>query len=243
MQTLGPLYDMGKTHISEHEAIFFRSSNKDNMHRKRALFPMEEEWWNSEETDRAAADDSGSDINDESLRPPPDKDFETDPVPVLSVFVRLLVIMLLGIGIPWLLNDVASTMNVPILARVCCLIPFVLFLLVLFYNGLSTRRLRVQHSIDRLVIEEFSRFSPPSKERPVSSDERPLSEAAYLEYTVYRSENADEDTSTYKWYIVHGHSNEGEEWKLDVTGLVVSFGNHRRKAEEIADAIGIEFRG
>ena len=106
---------MGKTHISEHEAIFFRSSNKDNMHRKRALFPMEEEWWNSEETDRAAADDSGSDMNDESLRPPPAKDFETDPVPVLSVFVRLLVIMLLGIGIPWLLNDVASTMNVPIL--------------------------------------------------------------------------------------------------------------------------------
>ena len=227
---------MGKTHISEHEAIFFRSSNKDNMHRKRALFPMEEEWWNSEETDRAAADDSGSDMNDESLRPPPDKDFETDPVPVLSVFVRLLVIMLLGIGIPWLLNDVASTMNVPILARVCCLVPFVLFLLVLFYNGLSTRRLRVQHSIDRLVIEHSSRAGS-------SSEERPLSEAAYLEYTVYRSENADRDTSTYKWYIVHGHSNEGEEWKLDVTGLVVSFGNHRRKAEEIADAIGIEFRG
>lgn len=204
---------------------------------------MEEKWWHSQETDHEAADDSGSDMNDESLRPPPDKDFETDPAPVLSVFVRLLVIMLPGIGIPWLLNDVASTMNAPILARVCCLIPFVLFLLVLFYNSLSTRRLRVQHSIDRLVIEEFSRFGSTSKERPVSSDERPLSEAAYLEYTVWRSENADGDTSTDKRYIVHGYSNEGEEWKLGVTGLVISFGNHRRKAEEIADAIGIEFRG
>ena len=231
---------MGKTHISEHEAIFFRSSNKDNMHRKRALFPMEEEWWNSEETDRAAADDSGSDMNDESLRPPPDKDFETDPVPVLSVFVRLLVIMLLGIGIPWLLNDVASTMNVPILARVCCLVPFVLFLLVLFYNGLSTRRLRVQHSIDRLVIEHSSRAGS-------SSEERPLSEAAYLEYTEswyeYGHDFGSSGTRRDKRYIVHGYSSEGVEWKLDLTGLASSFGNHRRKAEEIADAIGIEFRG
>ena len=238
---------MGKTHISEQEAIFFRSSDKDNRHRKRVLILMEEKWWHSQETDHAAADDSGSDMNDESLRPPPDKDFESDPVPVLSVFVRLLVIMLLGIGIPWLLNDVASTMNVPILARVCCLIPFVLFLVVLFYNGLSTRRLRVQHSRDRLVIEEFSRFSPPSKERPVSSVERPLSEAAYQEYTEYRSKSVDKDghstTETTRRYIVHGYSSEGEEWKLSVTGLVFSFGNHRRKAEEIADAIGIEFRG
>ncbi len=39
---------------------------------------MEEKWWHSRETDRAAADDSGSDVNDEPLRPPPDKDFEKD---------------------------------------------------------------------------------------------------------------------------------------------------------------------
>ena len=241
MRNNGPLYDVGKTHISEYEAIFFRSSNKDNMHRKRALFPMEEEWWNSEETDRAAADDSGSDMNDESLRPPPDKDFETDAHTVMSVFVRLLVFGLPAIGMAWVLNETSSAFNVnPIPAMVCCWIPIVLFLLVGLFSSLSTRRLRVQHSIDRLVIEYSSRAGS-------SSEERPLSEAAYLEYTEYRSKSVDMDghstTETTRRYIVHGYSSEGEEWKLSVTGLVFSFGNHRRKAEEIADAIGIELRG
>ena len=35
---------------------------------------MEEEWWHPLETDHTAADDSGSNMNDEPLRPPPDKD-------------------------------------------------------------------------------------------------------------------------------------------------------------------------
>ena len=237
MQTLGPLYDMGKTHISEHEAIFFRSSDKDNMYRKRVLVSMEEGWWNSEETDRAAADDSGSDMNDEPLRPPPDKDFETDALSVMSVFFRLLVFGLPAIGMAWILNDISSAFFVnPIPAMVCCWIPIALFLLVGLFSSLSTRRLRVQHSIDRLVIEYSSRVGS-------SSEERPLSEAAYLEYTESWHEYADGGTRKDRRYIVHGYSSEGVKWKLEVTGLASSFGNHRRKAEEIADAIGIEFRG
>ena len=241
MQTLGPLYDMGKTHISEHEAIFFRSSDKDNMHRKRVLASMEEEWWNSEEADRAAADDSGSDMNDEPLRPPPDKDFETDALPVMSVFFRLLVFGLPAIGMAWVLNETSSAFNVnPIPAMVCCWIPIALFLLVGLFSSLSTRRLRVQHSIDRLVIEHSSRAGS-------SSEERPLSEAAYLEYTEswheYGHDFESGGTRRDYRYIVHGYSSEGVKWKLDLTGFASSFGNHRRKAEEIADAIGIEFRG
>ena len=53
---------------------------------------MEEKWWNSEETDRAATDDSGSDMNEKPLRPPPDKDFTTGPKSVISVIVVSLVL-------------------------------------------------------------------------------------------------------------------------------------------------------
>ena len=237
MQTLGPLYDMGKTHNSEHEAIFFRSSHKDNRHQKRVLIPMEEKWWHSQETDHESADDSGSDMNDEPLRPPPDKDFETDALSVMSVFFRLLVFGLPAIGMAWLLNDISSAFFVnPIPAAVCCWIPIALFLLVGLFSSLSTDRLRVQHSIDRLVIEDGP-----------SSEERPLSEAAYLEYTEswheYGHDFESGGTRRDYRYIVHGYSSEGVKWKLDLTGLVLRFGNHRRKAEEIADAIGIEFRG
>ena len=35
---------------------------------------MEEEWWHFHKTDHAAADDSSSDMNDEPLSSPPDKD-------------------------------------------------------------------------------------------------------------------------------------------------------------------------
>ena len=81
---------------SEHGAIFFRSSNKDNRHQKRVHISMEEKWWNSEETDHATADDSGSDMNDELLRPQPDKDFTSDPASVV-----LILAILLFFGLPW----------------------------------------------------------------------------------------------------------------------------------------------
>ena len=68
---------------------------------------MEEEWWNSEETDHSTADDSGSDMNDESLRSPPDKDFTAEPPSVIgviafSIFVVPGAIIFGGVGV-WLL--------------------------------------------------------------------------------------------------------------------------------------------
>lgn len=53
---------------------YFWSSNKDNIPPKRILLSMEEEWWHFSKTDHAAADDSSSDMNDEPLSSPPDKD-------------------------------------------------------------------------------------------------------------------------------------------------------------------------
>ena len=77
--------------------FFFRSSNKDNRHQKRVHISMEEKWWNSEETDHATADDSGSDMNDELLRPQPDKDFTSDPASVVLILAILLFFGLPGI--------------------------------------------------------------------------------------------------------------------------------------------------
>ena len=191
---------------------------------------MEKAWWEVQDPGDAAG--SGSDMNDEPLRPLPDKDFETDPHSVITVFVRFLVFVIPAIGILWFFID----FNAPLYVWLCCGIPTGLCSVLIFLSSLSTRRLRVQHSIDRLVIEYSSRVGS-------SSEERPLSEAAYLEYTESWHEDADGMTSKSIGYIVHGYSSEGVEWKLDLTGLAYSFGNHRRKAEEIADAIGIEFRG
>ena len=187
---------------------------------------MEKAWWEVRGPGDAAG--SGSDMNDEPLRPLPDKDFETDAHSVISVFVRFLVFGIPAIGILWFFID----FNAPLYVWLFCGIPTGLCSVLVFLSSLSTRRLRVQHSIDRLVIEDGS-----------SSEERPLSEAAYLEYTESWHEYQDGGTTRIPRYIVHGSSSDGVEWKLDLTGLAVSFGNHRRKAEEIADAIGIEFRG
>ena len=223
---------------SHHEPIFSRSSNKDNMHWKRIHISMEEEWWKSEETDQAAADDSGSNMNDEPLRPQPDKDFEADPpLSVISFFVTLLMFGLPAIGIPWFL----SSNNAPTPVVVCCGIPIGLLGILTLRSGLSKRRLRVQHSIDRLVYEH-SFFG-----RVHYFEDRPLSESAYLEYTKTQNRFTDEEgttrTRTSRNFIIHGNSSEEGEWEISVGTLIRQSGNYRRKAGEIADAIGIEFRG
>ena len=199
---------------------------------------MEEKWWHSRETDRSAADDSSSDVNDEPLLPPPDKDFEADPpLSVISFFVTLLMFGLPAIGIPWFL----SSFYAPTPVVVFCGLPIGLLGILTLRSGLSKRRLRVQHSIDRLVYEQsfFGRVN--------YSKERPLSEAAYLQYTKTQYQSTDGDgnstTSTRRTYIVHGHSSEKGEWEISIEDLILQSGDHRRKAREIAEEIGIELRG
>ena len=244
---------MDKTHISEYEAIFFRSSNKDNMHRKRALFPMEEEWWNSEETDRAAADDSGSDMNDELLRPQPDKDFTSDPAPVILILAILLLFGLPGIiigggGIASLYISIMdpesaeSTLWVVWEPLAIFMSLFGLLIIgilrMVLVKIMSVHRLRVKHSTDLLVFDSTYRG------REFHSEERRLSEAAYLEYKETTSQTTDSDgsstTHTSITAIVHGLSSEEEEWKLSIGALIRKFESKQKKALEIADAIGIE---
>ena len=225
-------------------------SNKDNRHRKRILPSMEEKWWHSEETDRAATDDSGSEVNEEPLRPPPDKDFTTGPRSVISVIVVSLVlglpaIIFIGAGVALMAFSIMNPNHEDTgLGTIVCIgIPLLLFgflPILILLDGLSRKRLRVQHSVDRLVYEE-SFFG-----LVLYSKERPLSEAAYLKYTKTQYQSTDGDgnstTSTSRTYIVHGHSSEEGEWEISIEDLILQSGDHRRKAREIADVIGIEFR-
>lgn len=247
---------MGRIHFSEYEATFFRSSNKDNRHRKGKLFSVEERWWESQETDHATADDSGSDMKDEPLPPPPDKgfgetdheelwwmpesnraeadedldkDFISEPIPLTqvlggSLFLGSIAVVLLST--PFALMDAEA----PIPVVVCCGIPSLLggaLFGVMVYDRIHRPRLRVQHTRDRLVLQELVLGVP------VLFEKRRLSEAVYLEkFEILKA----------KKYVIRGRSSEGREWKLDVTGLVYRFDNPQKKARQIAKAIGIEFR-
>ena len=211
---------------------------------------MEEKWWNSEETDRAATDDSGSDMNEKPLRPPPDKDFTTGPKSVISVIVVSLVlgspaVIFGGAGFSLMAFSIRNPNHEDGgLEGVCFGIPFLLaglLCILILLSGLSKKRLRVQHSVDRLVFE--STFLG----RVNYSKERPLSEAEYLEYkvTVYHGHDADGNStkSTRRTYIVHGHSSEEGEWEISIEDLILQSERHGRKAREIAEAIGIEVMG
>ena len=248
---------------SGHEAIFSRSSNKDNMHWKRIHISMEEKWWNSEETDHATAADSGSDMNDELLRPQPDKDFTSDPAPVILILAILLLLGLPGIiigggGIASLYfsimdpDSAESTLLVvsePLATLLVVSEPLAIFmslfglliigiLRMVLVKIMSVHRLRVKHSTDLLVFDSTYRG------REHHFEERRLSEAVYLEYreTTHRSHDSEGNSTTSTWItaFVHGRSSEEEEWKLRISDLVERYQSKQEKALEIADAIGIE---
>ena len=216
---------------------------------------MEERWWNSEETDHATAEDSDSDMNDELLRPLPDKDFTSDPAPVILILAILLLFGLPGIiigggGIASLyisIMDLDFTES-PLLGVYEPLAIFMsLFglliiglLRMVLVKIMSVHRLRVKHSTDLLVFDSTYRG------REYHFEERRLSEAVYLEYKEKTHQSHDHEgnsiNSTWITAIVHGRSSEEEEWKLRIGDLVERSQSKQEKALEIADAIGIDFR-
>ena len=214
---------------------------------------MEEKWWNSEERDHATADDSGSDMNDELLRPQPDKDFTSDPASVILILVVLLLLGLPGIiiaggGIASLYFSIMdpdfaeSTLWVVWEPLAIFMSLFGLLIIgalrMVLVQIMSVHRLRVQHSTDLLVFDSTYRG------REFHSEERRLSEAVYLEYRETTRQTTDSEgmstTHTSITAIVHGRSSEEEEWKLSIGALIRKFESKQKKALEIADAIGIE---
>tara|TARA_B100001778_G_scaffold238855_1_gene199392 strand:- start:1595 stop:2215 length:621 start_codon:yes stop_codon:yes gene_type:complete len=204
---------------------------------------MEEKWSHSQETDHAAANDSGSDMNDETLRSPPDKDFSAEPPSVIAVIAVSLFVgsgtLFFGVaGIVTMLFSITNPNHEDggLVGVVCFGIPLSLvglFCFLLYWASLSRERLRVQHSRDRLV------FQATIWGLGLFSEKRRLSEAVYLE-TDKDGRNA----------VIYGRSSEGVEWELDMSGVVTELADaenpsnppYQKWAREIAKAVGIDFR-
>ena len=204
---------------------------------------MEEKWSHSQETDHAAANDSGSDMNDETLRSPPDKDFSAEPPSVIAVIAVSLFVgsgtLMFGVaGIVTMLFSITNPNHEDggLVGVVCFGIPLSLvglFCFLLYWASLSRERLRVQHSRDRLV------FQATIWGLGLFSEKRRLSEAVYLE-TDKDGRNA----------VIYGRSSEGVEWELDMSGVVTELADaenpsnppYQKWAREIAKAVGIDFR-
>ena len=180
-----------------------------------------------------------------------DKDFTTEPVSVIgliafSFFVVPGAFIFGGVGV-WLLFF--SIMNPyhedgGLVGFVCMGIPLTLVGLLCFllwWAGVIKERLRVQHSKDRLVYQAtlLGLGFPPLRGLGLLSEKRRLSEAVYLET------DKDGDDA-----MIHGRSSEGVEWELDIDSVVSEMAEsenrhnppREKKAREIAEAIGIEFR-
>jgi len=203
---------------------------------------MDQTWWKGQ--------DSGPG-DDAAVPSKLDKDFTTEPVSVigfiaLSIFTVPGAVIFGGVGV-WLLFF--SIMNPyhedgGLVGFVCMGIPLTLvglFCFLLWWGGVIKERLRVQHSRDRLVYQAtlLGRGFPPLRGLGLLSEKRRLSEAVYLET------DKDGDDA-----MIHGRSSEGVEWELDIDSVVSEMAEsenrhnppREKKAREIAEAIGIEFR-
>ena len=203
---------------------------------------MDQTWWKGR--------DSGAG-DDEAVPSKLDKDFSAEPPSVIgviafSLFVVPGAVIFGGTGV-WLLFF--SIMNPyhedgGLVGFVCMGIPLTLVGLLCFllwWAGVIKERLRVQHSRDRLVYQAtlLGLGPPPLRGLGLLSEKRPLSEAVYLET------DKDGDDA-----MIHGRSSEGAEWELNIEVLVSELAEpenrsnppYQKKAREIAEAIGIEFR-
>ena len=195
--------------------------------------------------------DSGLGDDDEAVPSKLDKDFTAEPPSVIgviafSLFVVPGAIIFGGAGV-WLLFF--SIMNPyhedgGLVGFVCMGIPLTLvglFCFLLWWAGVIKERLRVQHSRDRLVYQAtlLGLGFPPLRGLGLLSEKKRLSEAVYLET------DKDGDDA-----MIHGRSSEGAEWELNIEVLVSELAEsenpynppYQKKAREIAEAIGIEFR-
>ncbi len=203
---------------------------------------MDQTWWKGRDSGAGDAAAVPSKL---------DQDFTTEPVSVIgliafSFFVVPGAVIFGGVGV-WLLFF--SIMNPyhedgGLVGFVCMGIPLTLvglFCFLLWWAGVIKERLRVQHSRDRLVYQAtlLGLGLPPLRGLGLLSEKRRLSEAVYLET------DKDGDDG-----MIHGRSREGVEWELDIDSVVSELaesenrGNppREKKAREIAEAIGIEFR-
>ena len=207
---------------------------------------MDQTWWKGL--------DSGLGDDDEAVLLKLDKEFTTGPISVigfiaLSFFTALPAVLFGGVGVYGMHFSIINPYHEDggILGFVCFGIPFLLaglVCLLIWFAGVIKERLRVHHSRDRLVFQAtiLGLGLPPLRGVSLLSEKRRLSEAVYLE--------TDRDGDDWSDAMVHGRSSEGVEWELDICGVVSEWAEaenpynppYQKKAREIAEAIGIEFR-
>ena len=207
---------------------------------------MDQTWWKGQE--------SGLGDDDKAVPSKLDKDFATEPISVigfivLSFFTALPAVLFGAIGVYVMLFSIINPYHEDggIFGFVCFGIPFSLaglVCLLIWLAGVIKERLRVHHSRDQLVFQAtiLGLGLPPLRGLSLLSEKRRLSEAVYLE--------TDRDGDDWSDAMVHGRSSEGVEWELDICGVVSELAEpenpynppYEKKAREIAEAIGIEFR-
>ena len=206
---------------------------------------MDQTWWKGQ--------DSGL-VDDKAVPSKLDKDFTAEPISVigfiaLSFFTALPAVLFGAIGVYVMLFSIINPYHEDggIFGFVCFGIPFSLaglVCLLIWLAGIIKERLRVHHSRDQLVFQAtiLGLGLPPLRGLSLLSEKRRLSEAVYLE--------TDRDGDDWSDAMVHGRSSEGVEWELDICGVVSELAEpenpynppYEKKAREIAEAIGIEFR-
>ena len=207
---------------------------------------MDQTWWKGQE--------SGLGDDDKAVPSKLDKDFATEPISVigfiaLSFFTALPAVLFGAIGVYVMLFSIINPYHEDggIFGFVCFGIPFSLaglVCLLIWLAGVIKERLRVHHSRDQLVFQAtiLGLGLPPLRGLSLLSEKRRLSEAVYLE--------TDRDGDDWSDAMVHGRSSEGVEWELDICGVVSELAEpenpynppYEKKAREIAEAIGTEFR-
>ena len=113
---------------------------------------------------------------------------------------------------------------------------FIMLFSYFFIPLLSMYRLRVNHTMDELVIDSIFLGCRWRRKR------KKLSEILYLRYRKTVSKDENNNTHTHYNYIIHGNSGKKRDWKLNISNMMRDPNHPNKMAREISKSIGITFK-
>ena len=113
---------------------------------------------------------------------------------------------------------------------------FIMLFSYFFIPLLSMYRLRVNHTVDELVIDSIFLGCTWRRKR------KKLSDLLYLRYRKTISKDENGNTHTHYEYIIHGNSGKKRDWKLNISNMMRDPNHPNKMAKEIAKSIGIKFK-
>ena len=125
------------------------------------------------------------------------------------LFITFVSIFLVGIGaIIYILEDGELLPEYIIVG-----LAIVIFYLYTIIPQISMHRLRVNHSIDELVFDSILLGRRWRSKRKI------LSDSLYVRYHKHVTYNENNQSETHHEYNVHGKSDGGRDWKLDISNM------------------------